>query len=205
MIKLFLTSSFVDVQHLFEDFINEKAQGKCVAFIPNASFVEEYKGYVENDKQALKKLGITIDELDISKETLNVITEKIEKNDFIYVSGGNTFYLLQELKKSGADKVISNAVMKGKIYIGASAGSIIMSANIEYVEKMDNKEKGNLANFGALNIVDFYPVPHHTNEPFKKVVENILNEYKEKIKLIPISNTEVIEIKGKEIKISGVK
>ncbi|WP_252346614.1 Type 1 glutamine amidotransferase-like domain-containing protein, partial [Listeria monocytogenes] len=40
------------------------------------------------------------------------------KNDFIYVTGGNTFFLLQELKRTGADKLILEEIAKGKLYIG---------------------------------------------------------------------------------------
>ena len=58
---------------------------------------------------------------------------KLQVNDFIYVTGGNTFFLLQELKKAGADKLIKEQISAGKIYIGESAGAMILSPNIEYV------------------------------------------------------------------------
>ncbi|MGQ3678042.1 Type 1 glutamine amidotransferase-like domain-containing protein [Tenacibaculum discolor] len=206
MTKLFLSSSFVDVSEFLEPFLGEELKNKRITFIPTASVPEEYKAYVTNDRKAFEKLGIIIEELDISNTGTSQIEQVIKKNDFIYISGGNTFYLLQELKTSGADKIILKEIKKGKPYIGASAGSIIMSKNIEYVEKMDDKVKAkNLDDYNALNVVAFYTLPHHTNEPFKKSVEEIMVDYKDKIDLIPISNTEVIQVNGENIKIIGTK
>lgn len=206
MIKLFLSSSFVDVSEFLESFLGEKLENKRLTFIPTASIPEEYKGYVANDREAFEKLGLIIEILDISNTPTKQIEEVIKKNDFIYISGGNTFYLLQELKNSKADKIIIEEIKNGKPYIGASAGSIIMSKDIKYIEKMDDNSKAKkLTNYNALNIVEFYTLPHHTNEPFKKSVEEIMFDYKDKIDLVPISNTEAIQVSGEEIKIIGAK
>lgn len=206
MIKLFLTSSFKDVADYLKPFVGEELNGKTITFIPTASIPETYKGYVDNDRNALERLGLSIEELDISKFPKEKIQEVIEKNDFIYVSGGNTFYLLQELKDSGTDKIIRAQIEKGKVYIGASAGSIVMSHDIEYVEKIDDRTKAKkLKDLNALAVVDFYTLPHHTNEPFREVVEEIFNEFKDKINLIPISNTEAIQVVDDKIKIVGRK
>lgn len=67
-----------------------------------------------------------------------LIKEKLNRNNYIYISGGNTFYLLQELKRSGDDKEIIKLIEKGRIYIGESASSIIMAPNIEFVKTMDD-------------------------------------------------------------------
>lgn len=206
MKKLFLTSSFVDVAEFLEPFIGEKLENKIITFIPTASIPEEYKGYVENDKSAFEKLGLIVDVLDVSTSSRENIKTVIEKNDIIYVSGGNTFFLLDKLKKSGADTIIIEEIKKGKPYIGASAGSVIMSPSIHYIEKMDDKAKAeDLMDYKALHLIDFYLLPHHTNEPFKDAVEDIILEFKDKIKLVPISNTEAIEATGEKFRIVGAK
>lgn len=101
--------------------------------------------------------------------------------------------MLQELKRTGARKIITEQINSGKLYIGASAGIIVLSHNIEYVEMMDdcNKTTG-LEDYTALSVVDFYPLPHYTNFPFKKAVENIISEYEAKLKLVPIINDQAI-------------
>ncbi|MEG1408151.1 MAG: Type 1 glutamine amidotransferase-like domain-containing protein, partial [Ruthenibacterium sp.] len=131
MKKMFLVSSFKDVASIFEKF-EKNSKGKRVTFIPTASNVEKVVFYVDSGKKELEKLGMIIDELDISTASSQDIKDKLVNNDYIYITGGNTFFLLQELKRTGADLIITEQVNKGKLYIGESAGAMITSPNIEY-------------------------------------------------------------------------
>lgn len=67
--KLFLTSSFEDVYMLLPTF-EEKLVGKRATFIPTASIVEEVVFFVDSRKKALDKLGLTVDELELSTATI---------------------------------------------------------------------------------------------------------------------------------------
>ena len=158
--------------------------------------------------EASRKLFLASSFKDVAKLfadfTGEEIRNKLENNDYIYITGGNTFFLLQELKKTGADKIIIEQIEKGKTYIGESAGSIIMSPNIEYVKDMDDCRKApELSDLSALHVVDFYPLPHHTNFPFKKAVEKIIAGYGEQLTLYPISNSQAITVKGAEVRVVG--
>lgn len=202
MHKMFLSSSFADVADLFVKFMGGKCGGKTITFIPTASLPEKVKFYVGSGKKALEKRGLIVDELDVSTATQEEIASKLQGNDSIYVTGGNTFFLLQELKRTGADKIIAEQIKSGKPYVGESAGSIILSRNIEYVKAMDDfKVAPNLDSFASLGLVDFYPLPHHTNFPFKKAVEEIISNYEGKIKLCPISNAQAIAVKGSKFEV----
>jgi dipeptidase E len=201
MKKLFLSSSFQDVTNIFTDF-QKDLTGKTVTFIPTASIVEEVTFYVSSGKKALEKMGLIVDELEVSTASTDEITSKIKQNDFIYVTGGNTFFLLQELKRTGADNVIIDEVNSGKLYIGESAGAIVTSANIEYAKGMDSIKKAlDLDNLDGLGLVDFYTVPHHTNSPFKKAAQSIIDTYLATLKLSPISNHDAILVNGNEFEI----
>lgn len=200
MKKLFLSSSFKDVAKYLPDFADEELKGKTVTFIPTAALHEKVNFYVKSGKKALEKLGLIIDELDVSTATKDEITSKLQNNNYIYISGGNTFFLLQELVKCGADKIIIEQVNFGKLFIGESAGSIIVSPCIEYVKDMDDFEMASgLTDYKALGIIDFYPLPHHTNVPFKKTVEKIISKYEDSLELKPISNFQAILISNENI------
>ncbi len=201
MKKLFLSSSFQDVTNIFTEFEKDLI-GKTVTFIPTASIVETVTFYVTSGKKALEKMGLIVDELEVSTASTDEITSKIKQNDYIYVTGGNTFFLLQELKRTGADRLIIDEVNAGKLYIGESAGAIVTSPNIEYAKEMDSeKEAPDLDNLDALGLVDFYTVPHHTNQPFKKAAQSIIDTYSATLPLSPISNHDAILVRGNNLEI----
>lgn len=199
MKELFLSSSFKDVATIFADF-KQDLKGKTVTFIPTASIVEKVVFYVASGKKALEKLGLKVDILEISTAESEEINTKLRNNDFIYVTGGNTFFLLQELKRTGADKIITEEVNAGKVYIGESAGAMITSPNVEYATAMDSVKKApNLENFDALDLVPFYTVPHYTNSPFQKVAQKIVDTYSSVLPLSPISNHEALLVRDDQV------
>lgn len=205
MKKLFLSSSFKDVAERLVVFAGHSLDGKTITFIPTASIPEKVKFYVDAGKKALQQLGLIVDELEITTASAEEIERKLRGNDYIYVTGGNTFYLLQELRRTGAGEIIADEINKGKLYIGESAGSIILAPNIEYSGLMDNVGAApELTSFDGLSAIDFYPVPHHTNMPFEKAVEDIIEQYGEQLHLYPISNAEVILVHGDIVEVAKV-
>lgn len=131
---------------------------------------------------------------------------KIETCDCVFVEGGNTFYILQELKRSGADKMILDHIQNNKLYIGVSAGSMVISRNIEYVTHMDDPTcalelKGEYSSLGAIN---FCIVPHYLNPPFKKAADRIIKEYTNCLTLYPISNNQAVVVDGDKIEVITV-
>jgi len=97
---------------------------KVVTFIPTASTPESYKEYVKLGQESLEELGLKVTPLDVATASSEEIRSTLSEGDLIYISGGNTFYLLQELKRKGADKLIQREIERGKPYIGESAGGV---------------------------------------------------------------------------------
>ncbi len=96
--------------------------------------------------------------------------------DAIYISGGNTFRTLDRIKKCGFDKAIINYVNKGVTYIGGSAGTHIVTKNIEHVLQFDDNESG-ITDFNGLGLFDGIIFCHYTDER-KNYYEKALSEGK---------------------------
>ena len=201
-----MASYFADVAKLFTDFTQNTCSGKKVVFIPTASIPEEEK-FIEEDKESLEKLGLIVDELEISTASQNEIKNKIKDTDYIFVAGGNTFFLLQELKRTGADKLIIEHINNGKIYASTSAGSAIVSKDIGYIKDMDNPSAAPDLNndFSALGVIDFYIVPHCTHPYFEESVKKVVSEYSNKLNLQIINDNQAVIVKGDLIEIIEVK
>ncbi|MEI5905584.1 Type 1 glutamine amidotransferase-like domain-containing protein [Bacillus spongiae] len=73
----------------------------------------------------------------------------------VYIGGGNTFRLLNDLVHSGFIKVLKQYVKSGGIIYGGSAGAIIFGHNIETSSYMDANNVG-LREFAGLNLVKGY-------------------------------------------------
>ncbi|MGF3195454.1 Type 1 glutamine amidotransferase-like domain-containing protein [Facklamia sp. P13055] len=136
----------------------------------------------------------------MSKIDRENIIEKIEACEMIYFSGGNSFYLLQELKRLNLITIIQENVQKGMIYIGESVGAIITTNNIEYSQKMDDKEKAKtLSDYEGLSLIDFYIVPHFKEIPFIESADAIINDYSEKLNIVTLNNSEAIIVLGDRV------
>lgn len=197
MNNIILTSSFVDVaNHLKSNRILVMSNIKKIAFIATASEVEPVDFYVDEARIWFKAQGSELLEINLHGMDTEEIENKLEKSDLIYVSGGNTFYLLQELKKSKVDQLLINQIHNGKPYIGESAGSIILGPSIDYVTLMDDvNQASELENFDGLHIIDFYPLPHKDNEPFVTAVDEIRLNYEAERDIKAFSNNEIIVVK----------
>ena len=205
--KLFLSSSFSDVANLFPDFAGQNCAGKRVVFIPTASLLEDVTFYVDDDKKALQKLGMVVEELEISSASNEEIKNSISNADYIFVAGGNTFYLLQELKRKNVDKMIVEYVNNGKLYIGSSAGSMILSKDIGYARYMDSPDIAQdlHGTFSSLSVIDFFIVPHFTDFPFMEVAEKTVAEFSDTLDIRPISNNQVITVDGEKVELLTAK
>ena len=195
--KLFLCSHFSQVGNL----IKEEIENKKVVFIPTASINEGYTGYVGSARKLFKKMGANLTEIDISKEDFKTIEAVFEETDIIYFTGGNSFFLIDQLHKTGVDKLLKKELKKGKLMIGESAGSVICAPSISYIEIMDEKpEDYSQIDDNGLNLIDFYVLPHYLTSPFKKITATILKKFSD-LKICPINNHQAIMVNGKESKI----
>ena len=74
-------------------------------------------------------------------------------NDFdaIYVGGGNTYQLLDDLRSSGFDVHLSNFAKTGRPVYGGSAGAVVLGRDIRTIDHIDTNAVG-LEDLSALNL-----------------------------------------------------
>ena len=137
MANIFLCSYFAQVAARINERV--KFSGKNVVFIDTAAKFEEVNFYVGEAAEILENFGAKLRHLDVScaKDSAALVSSQDEPScedeilsaisqcDIIYVSGGNTFYLLNELRKSCAAQAIKDAGKAGKIDVGGSAGAMV--------------------------------------------------------------------------------
>lgn len=178
--KLLLTSAGITNQSLSNALLEltEKSFSELnVAFIPTASNVEKGdKFWLIDDLNSLKNLGFKqVDIVDISALPKDIWLPRLEEADILYFEGGNTFHLMHWIEKSGLKELLPE-MLKTKVYVGVSAGSMVACKNLDlstserlYDEQVDENAKDE-----GLNFVDFLVRPHLNSPYFPKLnLENL--------------------------------
>lgn len=190
--EILLMSYLAGTESITKKYLSKMVSNKII-FIPTAGNVEPYTGYIDEGIEMLRLLGYEVEIIDITKFDEGYLKDKILKAECICISGGNTFYLLQEIKKKNLIKVLVKRIKEGAFYIGESAGAIIMSENIEYNHIMDDKSiASELDDYAGLNVFDHYVLPHIGEYPFEETAQKTLDTYQDKISLVPINNNKAI-------------
>lgn len=188
MERLLLVSMFQNVTGLLKE-IEPDLEGKTVTYIPTASRVERLGFLARMSRWVLRGMGLRVDTVDVSTEPYETMQRAFERNDLVFVVGGNTFYLLQELRKSGTDELLREAVRAGKLYIGESAGAIVAAPDIAYSRAMDRPDRApDLHDTAGLGLVDFYPVPHEGNRELGAAAAQIVREHAEALDVRPFND-----------------
>ncbi|RRD63440.1 Type 1 glutamine amidotransferase-like domain-containing protein [Fretibacterium sp. OH1220_COT-178] len=192
--RLFLCSHFAEVG----SFLKGEVAGKNVVFVPTASINESYKGYVDSARKQWQKMNANIAEVEISTAPIDAIHKAFESADVIYFTGGNTFFLIDQLKKTGVDELIKKHLDDGKLYVGESGGAIVCAKELSYIKPMDEvPEDFSQKDYSGLNLIDFYVVPHYLCPPFEKCSQQILDEYPN-LNICALNNSQAILVENGE-------
>lgn len=204
-VKLLLTSAGIkeSFKDIFFSLLTKELKDVSVLHIVTAAYGEEGPyWWIEQTKDELKDLGIArVEDFDIRWKTKEQLIDASKDRDIILVNGGNTFYLLDYVRKTGFDDIIKEHVGKGKLYIGVSAGSILATPTIESAKwepaDMNNIE---LADLTGLNLVSFLIHPHfieNQREQLEKLAKT------NPLPTIALNDNQAVLVDGEIIKVVG--
>ncbi len=133
-----------------------------VAIITTAADGKELNKYSQLAHKQFADLGFKdIEFTDLETEP----ARDFSKYGIIYVCGGNTFKLLKFARETHFKDAIKNLLERDGIYIGVSAGSIILGPSIEIAgEVLDDKNDLSLKELVGLDLVDTTILPHYSSE-----------------------------------------
>ena len=192
---IFLTSTGLSSQNVynkFQEVVNSKGLKKAV-IITTASSDKENNQYSQLALSQLKSVGFDVlDFYDFENEGL----KDLSQYDVIYVCGGNTFKLMKFAREMNFNKEVELLLKRDGIYIGVSAGSLIICPSIQIANEIhpDINEVG-LIDFNGFNIIDLVVFPHYSSE-FEEEIKSF--ETKNNIKVERLNNSQAILVKDGE-------
>lgn len=132
---------------------------------------------------------------DINVTKLNdfysVVAEDLEKFDAIYIGGGNTWLLMNEIMKSEFDVKLRKYLEGKKVLYGGSAGAIILGKNISL---QNDENTVGYDSYDGLNLLQDFSVACHFDNEQVDLYQKLADEYKTKLICLPEESGAIIDL-----------
>ena len=205
--KLFLFSGGTREQNhtLNQELVKSLPIDSVITYVPSQS--DEDRNYFREFKSWCGFYGYkNFIYFDLDKEFNVKALPKVRKSDAVFLSGGNTFKFLQSIRRRKFDEFIKEYVASGKILMGLSAGSYMMTPTIRYTyewhKHLGDIEEINfvkLKSFNSLNLVDFEVIPHFDNPEKAKFAQKYIKIFDTEIYGCPDGSGIIIDDGKKHI------
>lgn len=139
---------------------------------------------VSEDKKLLEEVGFDVSVCDLKKyfDCPEKLREDFTQCHAFCVMGGNVFLLRQAMKYSGFDQFLKGISSSDYLYIGYSAGSVILSKDLKGFRGIDDevfyRSKVDLL-YEGLSLIDYLFIPHYQSN-YRKVelIHNLVEDCK---------------------------
>jgi len=161
---------------LDQAFVNWIGSGGKILYLPIA-----LRG-IRTFESCLEWISFTFASLGITDITMWTSLDDHKGSDLlnfngVYIGGGNTFSLLDELQQSGFDQHLKIFAESGRPIYGGSAGAAVLGRDIQTVSRMDKNNVGLIKTTG-LDLAQGHAIwPHYTTAD-DELIHSYIKQYK---------------------------
>jgi dipeptidase E len=167
--------------------------GARIGFVPTAGDVYADPSFVGRDRKLLTDWGYTLKELPLKEMQPGQLASAMRDLEAVFVAGGNSFYLLQQARRTRFTDLLADLVPKGLVYIGASAGAVLVGPSLEPIASLDDPSKApDLDNVDGVGLVDFVVLPHYGSDASLPLYRSILDRWSHEFKLRTLQNDQLL-------------
>ena len=177
--KLLLTSQGItnkSIEKKFFELVGKKPEDIVLCYImTSVNLVSETnKWWMIDNLMKIKAMGIgQIDIMDFVSVPKDNWLPRLQASDVIFMEGGSAFGLLEAAKRAGLDKELPE-LLQSKVYVGASAGSMLLTKEEVTSDKAD---PSGFKHGKGLGIVDFSMRPHFYRPDRSTFTEELLAKF----------------------------
>jgi dipeptidase E len=192
--KFLLTSSGISKDHIQKalvDLLGKPIRESSALLVPTAIYA--YPEGIKNGWQIVrspgemgwKALGL-LELTALPSLPKELWLPQMKATDAIIVGGGNKFYLSYWMEKSGLSGILPQLIEQGKVYVGVSAGSMMVTpalnfdrdrfqkTGIYYDDEFHEEMPSSAGSARTLDLVDFVIRPHFGADYFPQAtLENV--------------------------------
>lgn len=132
MRKILLTSAGFEnkkIEEVFIGLVGKASKDIKAIFVPTAAIFPDAKAVLPKCKLDLLNAGILEQNITIYDLDRQVTYDEISDFDAIYFCGGSTKHLRDKINEMNFLETLKEFIDKGRVYIGVSAGSCVLSAS----------------------------------------------------------------------------
>lgn len=179
--KLFLTSAGLTTNTLRTAFRALLPANPRIAFVPTAARVYQDTSWLENDVGNVRAADIKVNLIDISTAPKSEWLEALEAADAICFGGGNAYFLLDWIRRCGLGEMLP-ALLKSRVYMGISAGSMVAGPSIESNSPIfPEEDEGRIEDLRGLSLVPYAVVPHLNSVMFSHARHEYIRRFADSV------------------------
>jgi len=149
-------------------------------------------------KQGLTKVDMWTD---LSGRSL----PELNKYQAVYIGGGNTFYLMDSIRRTGFYKQLKAYIKGGGIVYGGSAGAIVLGKDIRTAQFGNFSDKNNvgLKNLEGFDLLNGLSIKcHYKSDNDTQIMKHLKHK---KTNVLALPEETGVQLSGKNVKIIGYK
>ena len=208
VMKLYLSSIDIPTPSDLAELLSKPLGEARVAIIANA--IDYYSTRAWNYKAAkyvrlFESLGAAADIVDLREYSEpEQLGQTLARYELVWVTGGNTFCVRHEMRRSGFESVIAGLLESGMVYGGDSAGALVAGQSIEGIESADVPEFAESVINEGLKLVPYVVLPHVDNPEFAEAVETVERLHAHSGNVIRLKDSQAVVFKdGKHRVVDG--
>jgi uncharacterized protein YhfF len=164
----------------------------CITTAANV-YPPEQRSWQQDEMAALRQLGVELDEFDLEGKDHATVMAKLALHNTVYVTGGNSYYLLEQMRRSSFDQEILSWTTESKTYIGCSAGAVVACPRIDHIGTMDDPKKSILTEYAGLGLYPELVMPHADHPEYGPIAQAQILEWANKsYPITPLNDDQVI-------------
>lgn len=203
-VRLYLTSAAINVLDELVPLLPFPASDHTACYITTAGNLEGAPPWMDDEINAVEETGLNVRRVDLAKLSADALSDTFADCDVFWVGGGNTYYLFQEVRRSGFDDFVVEKIAGGVPYVGTSAGSLILAPNIECIRYAEEHPDLGLSldSSDGLNVFSLVTFVHFDNPDFRDICRKILMDALENdVAFVTLRDNQFIFVDGDTWKI----
>ncbi len=170
---LFSEAPESNFQEQFEDFFRVSIKNLKVAFIPNARdlTIPEKRQHATENLGKIVSLGFDVEEIDLLNTDKTALKKLLKTKDVIWMHGGFVSNLAKAMQVSGLTGYLDELLEDGLMYVGSSAGSMVLGESLDVAVWFGGDEDPETKNYKGLGFINFHIYSHYNSELKKEILK----------------------------------